>query len=274
MYLPNNPIYQRATDNLRAAFAPIWAVIDELVLTVAETDFVWEEQVVYHQLNKSESLAWGLFKDGMRSLTIKRGAEQEELPRFLEAINRARLPAGRRRRRPAHAALGAGVPADPVPVHRVLRRRRRRDAGADRQLSRRRSEDADAARQRQAPGGRGGAAAAQGRGGHGGLRLHALLPRRGGDPPGRAGRSKRSTRRDVRDARRSTSLFDLFELEGEPAIRAEIIGILEHLFPNLLNARDFRTAATVLRESKVLGERAPGLARPSTASGSTASSPS
>ncbi len=39
-------------------------------------------------------MAWGLFKDGMRSLTIRRGAEQEELPRLLEAINRARyLPA-------------------------------------------------------------------------------------------------------------------------------------------------------------------------------------
>ena len=90
MYLPNNPIYQRATDNLRAAFSPIWAVLDELVLTVVETDFVWEEQVVYHQPNKNESLAWGLFKDGMRSLTLRRGAEQEELTRFLEMINRAR----------------------------------------------------------------------------------------------------------------------------------------------------------------------------------------
>jgi len=80
MYLPNNPIYQRASDNLRVAFQPIWAVLDELVLTVAETDFVWEEQVVYHQPNKSESIAWGLFKDGMRSLTIRRGAEVEELP--------------------------------------------------------------------------------------------------------------------------------------------------------------------------------------------------
>ena len=80
--------------HLRIAFQPIWAVLDDLVLTVAETDFVWEEQVVYHQLNKAESLAWGLFKDGMRSLTIRRGAEQEELPRFLETINRARfLPA-------------------------------------------------------------------------------------------------------------------------------------------------------------------------------------
>ena len=58
MYLPNNPIYQRATDNLRAAFSPIWAVLDELVLTVAETDFVWDEQVVYHQVNQHESLAY------------------------------------------------------------------------------------------------------------------------------------------------------------------------------------------------------------------------
>ena len=79
---------------MRTAFAPIWAATDELVLTVAETDFLWEEQVVYHQLNKSDSIAWGLFKDGMRALTIRRGAEAEELPRFLATINRARfLPA-------------------------------------------------------------------------------------------------------------------------------------------------------------------------------------
>ena len=97
MYLPNNPIYQRASDNLRLAFEPIWNVLDELVLAVVETDFVWEEQVVYHQLNKSESVAWSLFKDGMRLLTIRRGAELEELPRFLEVINRARLITSRKR---------------------------------------------------------------------------------------------------------------------------------------------------------------------------------
>ena len=81
MYLPNNPIYQRATEHLRTAFLPIWGAMDEVVLTVAETDFVWEDQVVYHQLNKSESLAWGLFKDGMRSLTIRRGAALDESQR-------------------------------------------------------------------------------------------------------------------------------------------------------------------------------------------------
>ena len=39
MYLPNNPIYQRATENLRIAFLPVWAALDQLILTVAETDF-------------------------------------------------------------------------------------------------------------------------------------------------------------------------------------------------------------------------------------------
>ena len=57
MYLPNNPMYQRASQNVRSGFVPIWTVLDDLELQVAETDFVWEGQVVYHQLTKAESLA-------------------------------------------------------------------------------------------------------------------------------------------------------------------------------------------------------------------------
>lgn len=34
IYLPNNPIHQRAIQNVRAAFKPIWATVDELVLKV------------------------------------------------------------------------------------------------------------------------------------------------------------------------------------------------------------------------------------------------
>ena len=90
MYLPNNPIYHRAADNIRAAFAPVWQAIDELVLTVDETDFRWEEQSVYQQPSKQDSLAWVLYKDGMRVLTLKRGVEEAEIVRFLETINKAR----------------------------------------------------------------------------------------------------------------------------------------------------------------------------------------
>jgi HEAT repeat protein len=91
MYLPNNPIYHRAADNIRAAFAPIWASGQErLVLQIVETDLLWEEQVVYHQPSKSESLAWSLFKDGMRVLTLHPGVENGEIVHFLDIVQRAR----------------------------------------------------------------------------------------------------------------------------------------------------------------------------------------
>ena len=255
MYLPNNPIYQRATDNLRASFAPIWAVLDELVLSIVETDFVWEEQVVYHQPNKSESLAWGLFKDGMRTLTIKRGAEQEELTRLLEMINRARYL-------PADAGddlltllweqefqyiqyqfvefFGEGGGSMPEQTGTY-------PTGAeDPAAQQRREQVAEEAPPRPK-----------------GLvdlddfdstlyfldesEIHQVAREVEGE-----------YRRDVRTSALNV-LFDLFELEGEPGTRGEVLDILDHLFPNLLNARDFRTAAAVLRESKLLTGRAKAL---------------
>jgi HEAT repeat protein len=256
MYLPNNPIYQRASDNLRIAFQPIWGVLEELALTVAETDFVWEEQVVYHQLNKTESIAWGLFKDGMRSLTIRRGAELEELPRFLETINRARFL-------PADAGddlltllweqefeliqyqfiefsgdAGAGLPEQSGSY----------TAGAS---------DEQAARERRAAVAQEAPPRPKGV-----IDLEEcdstlyFLDEREINQVAQAVEAEYT--RDVRAAALSV-LFDLFELHGEPAIRSEILGVLEALFPNFLNARDFTTAATVLRESRVLARRIEGL---------------
>ena len=254
MYLPNNPIYQRATENLRVAFAPVWAVLDELVLTIDETDFVWEEQVVYHQPNKTESMAWGLFKDGMRSLTIRRGAEQEELPRLLEAINRARYLAA-----DAGDDLltilweqefqliqyqfveffgegGGAMPEQTGSYH----------SGSDEAAARRQAQVAEEAPPRP----------------KGVVDIEdfdsTLYFLDESEIHQVAREVEREYGRDVRTSSFNV-LFDLFELEGDPATRAEIIDIIEHLFPNLLNARDFRTAASVLRESKLLAGRAQAL---------------
>jgi HEAT repeat protein len=260
MYLPNNPIYQRATENVRIAFIPIWSAMDEVVLHVVETDFVWEEQVVYHQLNKSESLAWGLFKDGMRSLTIRRGAEHEELPRFLETVNRARyLPTdagddlltllweqefqliqyhfveffgegGGALPEQTGTYPGAGKPEEPSVTQQ------------------RHSEVAQEAAQRP----------------KGVVDLEefdsTLYFLEESEINYIATEVELEYKRDVR-ASALNVLFDLVELEGDPVIRGEIIGILESLFPNFLNARDFRTAALVLREAKVIASRAPGLSQ-------------
>jgi hypothetical protein len=65
-------------------------------------------------------------------------------------------------------------------------------------------------------------------------------------------------RRDVR-ASALDVLFDVMELNADDSVRDEILGLLEQLLPHYLNTRDFRTAATVLRESKHLRERQLGL---------------
>jgi len=91
MYLPNNPMYQRAIQNVRGAFQPVWASgLDKLVLTISETDIIWDEHVAYHQPTKNESFAFYLFKDGMRVLTLFPGVEEGEIIKFLEIVQQAR----------------------------------------------------------------------------------------------------------------------------------------------------------------------------------------
>lgn len=90
MYLPNNPVYQRAIQGLAEAFPPVWEFTDHLVLAVVESQVIWEQEVVYEAENRAESFAWLMYKDGLRFLTIRRGAEGGEIEAFLRAVNRAR----------------------------------------------------------------------------------------------------------------------------------------------------------------------------------------
>ena len=55
LYLPNNPVYQRAVDNIRAAFRQIWQATDDLHFDVGETELRWEDAVVYSQDQRNES---------------------------------------------------------------------------------------------------------------------------------------------------------------------------------------------------------------------------
>ena len=90
LYLPNNPIYSRAIDNLRAAFAPIWPHTPEIVLSITEADFKWFGRVVMHEPSRSESVPWQFFKDGVRELTLTQGIEDDELPALLTILQRVK----------------------------------------------------------------------------------------------------------------------------------------------------------------------------------------
>jgi hypothetical protein len=283
MYLPNNPMYHRAAQNLQAAFEPVWAAIDELVLAVHETDFVWEGVVVYHQLHKADSLAWTLYKDGLRVLTLKKGVEQDELPRLLSVINKVRGLAP-----DAADDLFTLLWTEDFQYVDMRFAEFVQDFGTDEMVPGAKyaagasfasevKQDLAGAVEGEGPGG----VAAAGEGVEEGEATDAA-----GEAVDTAARPKGvvdldefdSTlyfldgaevdmltadlqleySRDLREAS-LTALYDLFEGEGSEEVREEILGVLETLFPSMLNAGEFRASAVVLRETRVLAERSPDL---------------
>jgi hypothetical protein len=256
MYLPNNPIYQKAQANIVEAFRPIWEATDHLVLSIVETDFVWEENVVYSQPTKNESLAWSLYKDGMRILSIKPGAEQLELPRFLEVVQKARMLPN-----DADDDLNTLLWEQQFEKIEYLFTEFLADAALPEQTGEYKAEEPQVVQSQV---------------------QEEVSEARAEDAPGRAGivdmedfdstlyfleesevaYIARALEAEYgQDFRSSTLniLLDLLELQTDEAVRSELFTIFETLMPNLLNAGEFRHVATILREARVIGERAKGL---------------
>lgn len=91
LYNPNNKIYLQAVDALRGALTLVWQRLDELQLQVSESALLWEDKKVLSQEDKSDSIPWTLFKDGVRSLTLSPGVEDREIVAFLHVIKDARV---------------------------------------------------------------------------------------------------------------------------------------------------------------------------------------
>ncbi len=286
MYLPNNPMFHRAAKNLETAFDPVWSAIDELVLTVQETDFIWEETVVYHQLSKADSLAWTLYKDGLRVLTLRKGVEIEELPRLLRVVNQVRglspdatddlftllwaeefqfvdvrfaefvqdygtgeLVPG------AEYSAGASY-ADEVKSDLAGTAAGEESGGVAAP-----GETVDDGEESGTSGEAGGAADAVERP-KGVVDLDefdsTLYFLDAAEVDMLSADLNLEYSRDLREASLA-ALYDLFEAQTEPEIREEILGVLEALFPSMLNAGEFRASAAVLRETRALAERSAGL---------------
>ncbi len=89
LYDQNNPVYKRFVQALSDEFGALWAEMSELVLSVNEEELVLEGEAVYSSRTRSDSLAFLLFKDGIRVLHFTPGFESE-VPRFLDILNQAR----------------------------------------------------------------------------------------------------------------------------------------------------------------------------------------
>jgi HEAT repeat protein len=261
LYLPNNPVYQRAVDNIRGAFRQAWQATDDLHFDVAETELRWEDNAVYSQEQRNESIAWTLYKDGVRSLTFKPGVEEMEIVRFLGVLHQAKN-------------LQADAPDDLLTllwaedfqfINYTFR-----ELASDNAVPIERSEGAPMG----GGGGTGGESAV-------GTADPATVRRQVEEeaPPKREGLvsiddfdttlyflddkeveylHKEVEREYAQDLRRNVlaMLFDLLELQTYGTVRAELISIVENFIPYLLGAGDFRSVAFILRETKVILQRA------------------
>ena len=268
MYLPNNPMFHRAAKNLEAAFEPVWSAVDELVLTVQETDFVWEGTVVYHQISKADSLAWTLYKDGLRVLTLRKGVEQEELPRLLRVVNQVRGLAP-----DAADDLFTLLWTEEFRHVDVRFAEFVQDFGTDDLVSGA-EYPAGASLAEEVRNDLAGVSVGEGE-----EAVASETVETAERPKGVVDLEEFDSTlyfldaaeidmltadlnleysRDLRDASLG-AIYDLFESQPEPEIREEILGVLETLFPSMLNAGEFRASAAVLRETRVLAERSPEL---------------
>jgi HEAT repeat protein len=90
LYEENNPVYQRFVSQLAEAVGGLWGEMDRLQISVEEDNFSWMGEEVYKGASRADSLAFLLFKDGIREFTFLEGLEGDELPVLLEVLNRAR----------------------------------------------------------------------------------------------------------------------------------------------------------------------------------------
>ncbi|MGI8497247.1 MAG: HEAT repeat domain-containing protein [Gemmatimonadaceae bacterium] len=90
LYLPNNPIYQRALEAVGTSFRKIWVALPELVLDISESEFKWDGITVSKDEGKADSLPWLFYKDGVRGLTLLEGFEKQELLTLMDILARVR----------------------------------------------------------------------------------------------------------------------------------------------------------------------------------------
>jgi hypothetical protein len=267
LYLPNNPVYQQAIQNVRAAFAPVWQETSELTLGVTESDVVLDKRAVLSQPSRQESVAWVLFKDGIRSLTFLQGVEAEELPRFLGVIHKARqLPAdadddlltllweqdfqyvrynfvelAAADAVPIPQAPDAGLPASPFGPPGSGSPSETPEAAQER-VRRQVVEEAAAPEQPK------GIVSLE----EFDSTLYFL------DDTERGYLTQEIEREYKQDLRGNVlaMLFDLLELQTYSTVRAELISIVENFIPYLLAIGDFRSVAATCREQRIILQRA------------------
>ena len=247
LYLPNNPMYEQALKSVTAAFEEAWRVTTELPLDINDSEIRWEEDVVYSQPSKSESVAWMLYKDGVRGVKFFPGVEQDEIVRFLVVVNRIRtLPPDAEDdlltllwQEEFKYLRYSAIEAQDDDAGTIERTGEEEAPPAESVRRDVQQEVADAA--------------------HNFVSVDdfdAGLYRL--EPDEVAYLKSELAREYGQDLRPNVLaiLFDIFEAQKDPEVRTEVIEIMDQFVPHLLAAGDPTSVMYVLRESRVIRKRA------------------
>ncbi len=277
MYLPNNPVRQQTINALREGLSGIWQRLPDFTLTVSEAGLEWESEIVLPVEEKSESLAWTLFQDGIRWIAFSLGAEKQEIVTFLGLVQRARTltdedqddlrtllwSADFQFIRYKVAELGptdgepiGGPPAADSAARLTAEQLRELLLGDTADQVEDDQEDSQGDRQEDGQGGDSQSSAPRPKEVVNLAEYESTLYFL--DEP-EIDYLRRGVQREYEQNLNEnvlSMLFDIFEEQPDAGARAEIISILSDLLPHLLNAGDFHSVAYLISETQVVLSRA------------------
>ncbi len=252
LYMPNNPVYKTAHEALRAGFSPIWATREELALGFTENEVKFDGETVLEEHTRgSDSLPWIFYKDGVREIRLTKGFESEELDKLLGILQRVRKASPDEddlltllwqgdfnflRYRYVDLTVDATVPfeegGEALADSKVDTQHALDDEEEDtqRKSSVINMSDFDAT-------------------------LYFLDER---EIDYLQSEIRREYETDLRQNVVGV-LLDIFEQQTEPAIRAEIVEVLDNFMIHMLSAGQFHNVAYLVRESLTTSQRAPEL---------------
>lgn len=85
LYEGKSPALDRFMELLAARMGQLWEQLPHLTLSVEERELHWQGAAVF-QSDERENLAFLLYRDGVREVTLRRGFEEEELQRLVEIL--------------------------------------------------------------------------------------------------------------------------------------------------------------------------------------------
>lgn len=86
IYAENNPRLEQFRGEFDAALRKLFEVEEELVLTIEQYTMRWNDQVVYENTGREESLAYILFRDGIGELSIGPQAVGDEVKLLIDIL--------------------------------------------------------------------------------------------------------------------------------------------------------------------------------------------